>query len=237
MQVVDKNLHLLPWTRETGPNINPVPATSYSATNVPMGSGNALLVTNYSAKDGGADLVTCKRPIPQLTGYALNFLRLRCKMFISSIDKLNLGRLETDMKVCLVVAPPTPAGKPTVTIPNVANGSTQVNFTNGGWQIDGNPPGWVFTKFAPVIPTDAWFDYYHDLQINPATKTFTVLGCGFGAQAYKTSSPDPQNVAWQTTNWQDLVLAIQLQLMVLKAGTVNVAYDQMDAVWSDQLIQ
>jgi len=235
MLVIDQNIHLLPWSRETGPSINVPPATNYTATNVPLGSGKALLVTNYSTQANGADLVTCKRPLyAGLTGVTLPYLRLRCKMFISSIDMLNLGRLETDTKVCLQSAPNS-----STPIANVANGSTQLNRSTGFWQIDGDPPGWKNTAFKPVLPADQWFDYYHDLYMNQPGPTgiasFTVRGVGFGAQRYQTAAPDPQNVPLQTTNWQQ-VCAVQLQLMVLKAGTVNVAYDQMDLVWSDQPI-
>ena len=226
MLVIDPNLHLLPWTTVSGPDINSVPATSYIARNVPLGySGHALLVTNYSEQAGGADLVTCKRPIPQLAGYTLNYLRLRCRMFISSVDMLNLGRLETDTKTCLIVAP---SGQE---IQNVVDGSTQVNPPH--WQIDGSPPSWQNTAFEPSIPTDVWFDYYHDVLINSVTKVFTVLGCGFGDQEYVTKTPDPQNVPWQTTNWAQLITAIQLQVMVTNPGTVNVLYDCMDLIWSD----
>ena len=233
MQIIDSNLQNFVWTRETGPDINKIPATNYTAKNVPLGpSGNALLVTNYSAQDGGADLVTTKRPnyATLFPSYNLNYLRLRMKMFISSIDKLNLGRLETDVKVCMVKSPTSvPPG-----IPNVANGSTESNFTNGFWQIDGNPPGWLNTTYKPTIPVDTWFDYYHDIKIDPVAKTFSVLGCRFGNQAYLTPA-GMLNVPWQTTQWQGLVAAVQLQLMVFKAGTVNVAYDVIDLVWSDSL--
>lgn len=230
MLVTDPNIHLLPWARETGPSINSVPATSYTAVNVTLGSGNALLVTNYSAQPGGADLVTCKRPLyAGLAGVTLPYLRLKCKMFISSIDLLNLGRLETDTKVCL-----KSASNSTTPVANVADGSTQVNRTNWFWQIDGNPPSWKNTAFKPVLPADQWFDYYHDLYMAPAG-TFTVLGCGFGSQKYATNAFDPQNLPLLKTNWEQ-VCAVQLQLMVMKAGVTSVLYDRMDLVWSDQPI-
>jgi len=240
MILTDPNLHLLPWTRETGPDINATPATRYDASNeVGSGpSGHALWVTNYSAKDGGADLVTCKRPNYAALYPALNlrYVRLRSKMFLPLASRLNLGRLETDVKACMIVAPKTLAGQKPVQIRNVANASTQLNFSSGFEQIDGDPPGWKNTAFKPTPPSDVWFDYYHDLFIDSAAKTFTVLGMGFGAQTYKTASPDPQTVPWQNSNWQDLVAAIQLQIMVLKAGTITVGYDLMDLVWSDAAI-
>jgi hypothetical protein len=236
MQIVDPNLHLLPWSRETGKDINSVPAANYTAVNVAGAgpSGKALSVTNTSTQDGGADLVTVKRPNyaalhPDLN---LKYVRLRCKMFISAADRAKIGRLETDMKACMVIAPKDSTSKVTP-IRNVPNASTQLNFTNGYVQIDSDPPGWKNTMFKPVIPVDIWFDYYHDLMIDPIAKTFTVVGMGYGSQIYKTVAPDPQNVPWQTSTWRDLILAIQLQIMIFKAGSVSVYYDLMDLVWSD----
>lgn len=241
MLLIDPNLHLLPWARETGSDINKIPATTYTAVNVSGAgpSGRALLVTNTSNQAGGADLVTCKRLnyCALYPALKLNYVRLRCRMFISSADMVKLGRLETDMKACMIVCPPTPPGQAKIEIVNVPNASTQVNLSDKHWQIDGNPPGWKDTAFQPTLPADQWFDYYHDLLINPVAKTFTVLGVGFGKQTYKTAAPDPQNVPWQTTDWAELVLAIQLQIMILTVGTVSVMYDLMDAVWSDSPIQ
>lgn len=230
MQVIDTNLQNYAWTRETGPDINNPPATAYWAQNVPLGpSGNALQVTNYSTQNGAADLVTLKRPIPQLAGVTFKYLRLKCKMYIPSVFLWNLGRLETDVKTCIQKAPNS-----STPIRNVVNGSTQWNRTNGIWQIDGDPPAWKNTAFTPNPPLDDWFDYYHDMQYSGTT--FSVLGCGFDTQAYKTPG-NMLNVPLQNTNWGDLVAAIQFQLMVFKAGTISVYYDQIALVWSDGAIQ
>lgn len=225
-----RNMESRVWTIESGPNIAPVPADLYIPTVNPDGS---LRVTNYSSKAGGAALVTCKPIIPTIPGITWTNAGLDMELFISSIDMQNMGRFELDSKLCLQVAPD--ANTP---IRNVVNGSSQLNYSKGGaFQIDGDPPGW-FTPvptFTPVIPTDTWFPVSFRYSYGAPGSTFSFLSASYAGQLYNVPAID-QNVPQQSTNWQALVFAVQLQFGVLNPGVLVVNARKITATVADNLI-
>lgn len=223
MIIHDNNLEVQPWPTQTGPNVNPVPADAYIASLLPSG---VLKVTNASSKPLGGALVTCKRPVPAVPGLPLPYLGMDMMAYVSSFDLPNLGRWELDLKVCLTGAP-----NASTPIFNVANFSSQLNFSTGQWQIDGNPPAWLDTGFKPTITPDVWFPISFRYFIDIASSKFSILSTQWGTQAFQVPAA-MQEVPFQLTNWQP-VAAIQIQMEVFNPGSVTTLDDQIVLSWSD----
>ena len=221
----DTDLEMQPWLMQTGPNINPVPADAFIASLLPSG---ALKVTNVSSKPLGGALVTCKRPVaPAPASGPLPYMGLDMMVLISSYDLPNLARWELDLKVCLLPAP-----NANMLIPNVANFSSQLNFSTGQWQIDGNPPGWLNTGFKPIIEPDVWFPISFRYFIDFPNSKFSFLSTTWGTQEFTVPST-MQGVPFQVTNWQP-VSALQIQMEVLNPGSVSTLYQDLAVSYSDQ---
>lgn len=219
----DTDLETQPWLMQTGPNVNPIPADAYIASLLPSG---ALKVTNVSSKAFGGALVTCKRPLPAVPGIPLPFVGLDMMAYISSFDLPNLARWELDWKGCYIGAP-----NATTPIPNVPNLSSQLNFSTGQWEIDGNPPGWLPTGFKPTIKPDVWFPISFRYFIDFPNSKFSFLSTTWGMQEF-TVPGNMQGVPFQVTNWQP-VSAVQIQMEVLNPGSVSTLYQDLAISYSD----
>ena len=215
-----KNLELQPWIVQTGPNINPVPADSFTATLIP---GGILKVVNTSSKAWGGALVTCKPPeMDQVNSYANPYFGLDLEIYVPPADLANLGRLELDVKRCVV---PAQAG---VMIPNIGNGSTQLNFSTGQWQIDKSPPGWTDTGFEPILPP-AWTPISFRHVMNASG--YSVMSTKWGDTSFSVPA-SMQNLPLQESNWAQ-VMAVQIQTEVVAPGTVTIYLRNINLSVSD----
>ena len=114
-------------------------------------------------------------------------------------------------------------------IPNVGNGSTQLNFSNGFWQIDKSGGGWVSTAFEPVLPpcwTRLSFRHFMD------SKKYSVLSTNWGGMQYVVPG-DMQNLPLGESDWA-AVVAVQLQTEVLQPGEVSVYFRNISLTVSAQ---
>ena len=107
----------------------------------------------------------------------------------------------------------------------MANFSSQLNFSTGQWQIDGNPPGWLNTGFKPIIAPDVWFPISFRYFIDFPNSKFSFLSTTWGAQEF-TVPATMQGVPFQITNWQP-VSALQIQMEVLNPGSVSTLYQDL----------
>jgi hypothetical protein len=149
---------------------------------------------------------------------------------ITSDNLANLARQEIDVKGCYVAAPTS--AKPG--IPNIANWSSQLNYSTGLWQIDGNPPGWLNTTFKPVITPDVPFPISMRYLVDTVNQKFSVLSTTWGSQAAYQIAAAQQGVAFEESDWQALVFALQLQIEVLNPGEASIEYNNITLTLSDQ---
>ena len=202
------NLELAPWITQDGPDINPIPADSFTATLI---SGGVLKVVNKSSKNMGGALVTCKpKSLLPANTLANPYFGLDLDIYVSPHDMDNLARLELDVKRCIVAG----HGK---TISNIGDGSTQWNRSAGCWQIDKPGGGWVDTAFEPILPptwTHLSFRHWMD------GAKYSVLSTNWGGMAFNVPA-SMQNIPLLSSNW-DAVVAVQIQFELFTPGVVTV---------------
>ena len=200
------NLELQPWLTQSGADINPVAAKSFTAALIP---GDVLEVINESTLAMGGALVTCKPPslLPANT-LANPYFGLDLEVYVPPASMANLARLELDVKRVIVDA----KGQ---TIANVADGSTEMNYSTGFWQIDKAGGGWVNTAFTPLLPscwTQLSFRYWM------SADRYSVLSTNWGGMAYPVPAT-MQNLPLLESNWASVV-AVQIQFEVFQPGTI-----------------
>ena len=73
----------------------------------------------------------------------------------------------------------------------MANFSSQLNFSTGQWQIDGNLPGWLDTGFKPTIKAAriVWFPISFRYFINFPSGKFSFLSTTWGTQEFTVLNP------------------------------------------------
>lgn len=231
MQVIDAGFNN--WISQIGEAINNPPSLAFAATTLPDGR---LKVTNVGDRAFAGGLVAAKRPIPVFMGappvpqvtcpYAL----LSTRITVPGTSLYNLARLETDLIAVFIPAP-----NPSTPIANKANGSTQLNFDTGHFEIDATsgPPSWTDIgagpgKVSPDIEHALAVSYFFDLARNQVS----VLSITWDGTIY-TIPPALQKVGFQTSNWT-VVAALQLQNEIYNPGAVDVLYRNTALTWSDQ---
>ena len=207
-----RNLEKLPLVTQIGSNINPVPADSFTATLLP---GNILKVTNVSSKAWGGGLVACKPDIAPFNIAALPYSALDAEVYVAPADMAKLGRLELDLKRCIV------PGK-------VADFSGQLNLSTGSFQIS---PNWKDSGFYPILPSQ-WTKLRFRHVMDEAHYSFLSAKWGGSLFQVPNSLGDLPllNEAWEN------VCAIQIQTEILEPGTVTVYYRNIALSLSDEPI-
>jgi hypothetical protein len=212
------------WLSQIGPNINSVPSDSFKASNLPDGT---MIVTNVLSQQMAGGLVVNKRPVPKIAGVTLNYIGLDLKVMFPGMTLFNIARHEIDLKLCLQSAP-----DPNTLIQNVADFSTQMNFSTGTWQIDTATP-WAETalKFGTVLP-DKWhtlsWRFWHD----PVAKIYSVLSMALDGNV-SVIPATMQKIPYMKTNWSE-VAAFQAQNEGFNPGLTLVLYDAGVLTYSDQ---
>jgi hypothetical protein len=212
------------WIVQTGTNINSVVSDAIVSTVEPDGS---LKLTNASTKANGGGLITVKLPFPDV-GIALPYVGLDLDFYVSGYDLPLLGRLECDIKAVQTDAKGA-------TINNTANGSTQLNMSEGGmWQIDNAGRVWTDTGYKPGLPiADTWTHLSNRYVFNFAANQFSVSSIAQGNGAAPYGVPGAlQQLALQPSNWASVV-AVQLQTEILQPGGLNTIYKNIFVTFSD----
>jgi hypothetical protein len=205
------------WQSVIGPSINKTQAESIGITQqVTKSDGAILRVTNTSTQTWGGGLAKFPIPVVDLSSAGIKLARARIDLEyrLREEDLALLGRLETDLKLCVAPAP-----SPTSPIPNIVDGSTQFNISED-WmlQIDKAGGGWIDTghNFEPPMP-DEWMPMSLGFSYDTSALTFSVTDVDTVLIADTFG-----NLPMLTTNWTRG--AIQLQTEVLAPGVVEVAY-------------
>lgn len=205
-------LELQPWITQTGSDINPVPADSFTATLLP---GNILKVVNTSSKAWGGGLVACKPNIAPFNVAALPYSGLDAEVYVSPADMAKLGRLELDLKRC--IAP----GK-------VGDFSGQLNLSTGSFQIS---PNWKDSGFYLILPstwTKVRFRHYM------TATAYSFQSVKWGGSEFEVSPAD-QGQALLSEAWAN-VCAIQIQTEILVPGEVTIYLRNITLSLSDEPI-
>jgi hypothetical protein len=206
------NLETQPWLTQIGLTINPVPADSFTAALLP---GSLLKVVNTSSKAWGGGLVACKPNIAPFNIAALPYSGLDAEVYVSPADMANLGRLELDLKRCIVT------GK-------VGDFSGQLNLSTGSFQIS---PNWKDSGFYPILPS-AWtklrFRHYM------TATAYSFLSAKWGGSEFEVSPAD-QGQLLLSEAWEN-VCAVQIQTEILVPGEVTIYLRNITLSLSDEPI-
>jgi|SRR5579863_214199 len=218
------HIEALPFITQNGPDINPVPADSFTSTLLP---GGILAVTNTSSKPMGGALVTCKTFLPpEFNTLALPYFGLDLDVCISPDNLARLGRLEIDIKRWVAGSTGTP-------LANIANCSSQLNRSTGEWQIDGNPPGWRNTGFLPML-SPCWTPL--KFRYSMSATQFSVLSTAWDGCAFDVPT-SMQNVTLETSKWgPGPGCVVQLQTEILEPGTLTVNFRNIRFTISDGVV-
>lgn len=216
------------WVTVSGPDVNNPPSVFYMSSQVPDGT---MLVTNGLDKNWGGALVKYGRTVPILNGVMLPYIAFHLKVLLPGITVHNLGRLETDLKVCTQSRP-----DPNTKIKNIADFSTQWNGDAGNWQIDAAGGSWIDVPGAitPELIPDMWHSLDYRFWMDPAAKVFSVLSIQWDGQKFAIPA-NLQNVPFLSSNWEETA-NLQLQTEGFHPGSVEVQYDEGVLAWSDQAI-
>lgn len=131
------------WSSRIAPDVNKVPSRNYLFSARPSG----LVAVNDSVQEMGGGLVSNNVALP--SDFSPTYFGLDVEFTLDPVDLPHLARNEMDLKITTVGAPAPPA-----TIANQANGSAQLNASEGWmWDLDPTGTGWVPSGYAPGAPT------------------------------------------------------------------------------------
>lgn len=227
-----RELELQSWTTLNNASVNPIMADNLMSTVVeqsasiviPLLKTPALKFTNSSSKASGGGMIYLHLPWPSM-GSTLQYIGLDFEALISSGDFPLLRCLECDLKIAAVGA-----SSSSISIPNIADLSAQLNMAEGGmWQIDNAAQEWTDTGIKnDLITPDQWFSVSLRHWVDFSAGKFSVQSI------QDTDTPSSmQSLPLLSSNWQP-VIAVQLQTEVLTPGGLSVLYRDITVTLSDE---
>ena len=214
------------WIKHVSTDIDSQPASDATLNNTSSGSA-AFTVTTLPGSPGAAEFGLILAP-PQVGADLVYWTYgFRYKISSASLDLLvNGGRHENDVKFCFTAAP-----NPGTKIQNIANGSVQRNYSNGGeWDIDDGAGGWAPTGIVPSLPrADTWNTVEHRFSIDAKGLSMTVVSLSENGILF----PVNKTFAFNLSNWGQAV-APQIQAKTGAPGGIQIEYDAGYLIGSGQ---
>jgi hypothetical protein len=198
---------------------DPVPPPSL-ITSGPLAGALAFKAT-YSKNMAGA-LISTGLPWPPIgaQGRSFQYTALNVRMFIPAYPAGTIMRKELDYKLTFASG-------------LQANVSTQINKSNGQWQLDPTGKTWANTGYVPTTDGTGKSDMFQIRAWSDSLTVWSVLGLQCNNEFPFTPGAQFQNVPLIQTNWAES-LRPQLQWEGANAPfTAEIDYQHVQVVVSD----